>query len=219
MNEIKHMDQQKKQVSERWWKQKAEDFLLSDNTAITATKFLLAFAALGGIAIVGANVPGIVRLIGDFSRKHRFKTEYSQKKIGNSFAYLRKKRLLEIVGEKSGRVRVKLTNKGKKRLTEYSLGRLEIKKPKKWDRKWRVLIFDIPSYPKRYNGAREALRDKIKELGFCQIQKSVWVYPYECEDEMLFIAEMFQVQQYIEILVVEKFLHTDVLEKRFPHLY
>ena len=212
------MDQHKKQTFERRWKERVEDFLLSDSPTMTATKFLLAFAALGGVAIVGANVPGLFRLINDFSRRHRFKTDYSQKKIENSFAYLRKKQLLEIVGEKNGKVQVKLTNKGKKRLAEYSLDMLEIKKPKKWDGKWRILMFDIPVHPKRYNAAREALRNKIKELGFYQIQKSVWVYPYECEDEVLFIAEMFQVQRYIEILVVEKLLHADVLEKRFSHL-
>lgn len=212
------MSQHKKQPSEEWWKQKIEDFLSSDSPTITATKFLLAFTAMGGIAIVGATIPGLIRLIGHSSRGHRFKADYSKKKIENSFTYLKKKQFLEIIREKNGRIQVKLTNKGKKRLMEYSLDTIKIEKPKKWDGKWRVLTFDIPVYPKRYNAAREALRSKIKELGFYQIQKSVWVYPYECEDEILFVAEMFQVQQYIEILLVEKVLHTDVLKKVFPHL-
>jgi len=92
---------------------------------------------------------------------------------------------------------------------------LKIAKPKKWDGKWRVFIFDIPSYPKIYNKAREALRDKIKTLGFFQLQKSVWVYPYECEDEILFLAEIYNVQKFIEILTVDKMLYGEKLKKEF----
>ena len=76
-------------------------------------------------------------------------------------------------------------------------------------------MFDIPTKPKIYNQAREALRHKIKKLGFYQMQKSVWVYPYECEDEILFIAELFQVQRHIEIITADKVLHADILKKKF----
>ena len=79
-------------------------------------------------------------------------------------------------------------------------------------------MFDIPSKPKKYDSAREDLRNKIKEIGFVQIQKSVWAYPYECEDELLFIAEAFKVQEYVEILTVERVLHEKVLRKKFPSL-
>lgn len=84
-----------------------------------------------------------------------------------------------------------------------------------WDKKWRILIFDIPTKPKIYNQAREALRRKIKGLGFYQMQKSVWVYPYECEDEILFIAELFQVQKHIEIITAEKLLHAEAIKRKF----
>jgi DNA-binding transcriptional regulator PaaX len=113
------------------------------------------------------------------------------------------------------KVKIQLTNKGKKRIKEYSIDVLKIKKPKRWDKKWRILIFDIPTRPKIYNQAREALRNKIKELGFCQMQKSVWVYPYECEDELLFIAEVFEVQKYIEIITAEKILHAKEIKRKF----
>lgn len=201
---------------------RVEKFLLSDTVPATTTKFLLAFVAVGGVIFVGATLPGLVKMIDSFRRRSwnqkKVKDDYSEKKISNSFAYLKKNKLIEVLKEGDGKVKVKLTNKGKNRLAEYSLDMLKIKTPEKWDGKWRVLMFDIPSYPKINNSARDALRNKIKELGFYQVQKSVWVYPYECEDEILFVAEMFQVQQYIEILLVEKVLHADVLKKVFPHL-
>lgn len=199
------------------WKNQWEGFLFSDAPAATATKVLLTLA-LGSVVIVGATMPGLFKMIDSLARKRCSVNRYSKKKIENSLVYLKKKKWLEIVSEKNGRVRVRLTNKGRKRLSEYSLDAIRIKKPKKWDGKWRVLMFDIPAYPKRYNHAREALRNKIKDLGFFQIQKSVWAYPYDCEDEILFITEMFGVQTYVELLIVEKFLHEDSLVKNFPGL-
>ncbi|OGI21237.1 MAG: hypothetical protein A3J06_01530 [Candidatus Moranbacteria bacterium RIFCSPLOWO2_02_FULL_48_19] len=199
-------------------RKKAESFLVSHSPAATATKFLLMFTAIGGISIVGATLPGLVKAIGFFANEAKKKNRYPKVKIKNSFEYLKKKQFIEIVKEKNGKIQVRLTNKGKKRLAEYSLDMLEIKKPEKWDGKWRVLMFDIPAHPKKYDYARDALRDKVKELGFYQIQKSVWVYPYECEDELLFIAEVFKVQQYIEILTVEKLLHENLVRKKFTFL-
>lgn len=199
-------------------KERIEGFLFSDSLSATTVKFLLMFIAVGGIAIVGANFPGLIKAINAFKRmgnNHRGLSKYQKKKVSDSFTYLKKKQFIKVLKSSDSKVTVILTNKGKKRLAEYSLDILEIKKPEIWDRKWTVLTFDIPAHPKSYNYAREALRKKIKNLGFYQIQKSVWVYPYECEDEILFIAEMFNVQKYIEILKVERLLHEDVLKKNF----
>lgn len=212
---IKH-DQKNTGLTTRLEK-RFEDFVCSDSPSATATKFLLAFIGIGGVAVVGAMLPGLIKAAGFFS-DHRKKNFYSKKKIANSLAYLKRERLIEILEEKDGKTRVRLTNKGKKRLAEYSIDTMTIQKPKKWDGKWRVLMFDIPAKPKKYHSAREALRNKIKEIGFVQIQKSVWAYPYECEDELLFIAETFKVQDYIEILTVEKVLHEEALRKKFPAL-
>ena len=222
IREIKTKYYRGKKNTQDGFNKRIEGFLFSDSFSATATKFLLMFVATGSVAFVGATLPGLIKTIGFFCkgmRNHkRAKIEYSKKKISNSFAYLRKRQLIEILKEKNGKISVRLTNKGKKRLMEYSLDMLEIKKPEKWDGKWRVLTFDIPVHPKAYNSAREALRNKIKELGFYQIHKSVWVYPYECEDELLFIAEMFKVQQYIEIFTVDKMLHEKIMREKFPTL-
>ncbi|HCP08388.1 MAG TPA: hypothetical protein DIT25_01145, partial [Candidatus Moranbacteria bacterium] len=140
---------------------------------------------------------------------------YSKKKIETAIYTLKSRKLIEIIQEGGDSFKVQLTNKGQKRIREFCFEALKIKEPAIWDGKWRVLIFDIPTKPKIYNQAREALRHKIKKLGFYQMQKSTWVYPYECEDEILFIAELFSVQKHIEILTVEKLLHEEKLKKVF----
>ena len=85
-------------------------------------------------------------------------------------------------------VYISLTTEGKKRAGKYQIDDLEIKKPKKWDRKWRILIFDIKNKDKP---KREALRGKIKELGLYQLQKSVWVYPHDFSDAAEILRKFF----------------------------
>jgi DNA-binding transcriptional regulator PaaX len=188
-----------------------ERFLYSDTIPATAGKILLGILALGPVLVIGAAAPNIFSAVKGFEKQSR----YTKKQVRTAFNNLKQRKLIEIIHEGDEKIKVKLTNKGLKRVKEFSLEFLEIKKPKRWDGRWRMLMFDIPSKPKIYNQAREALRRKIKELGFCQMQKSVWVYPYECEDEILFIAELFHVQKYIEIITAEKVLHEEMLKEKF----
>lgn len=197
---------------ERNIREKIEYFLYEDDSfGATASKFLLMILALGGVAFAGAVVPGIMEAA---SRSRRFRC-YDKKQFKSVVNNLKRRKLIEIISGKDGRVRVNLTNKGMKRVREFAFDNLSIPKPKKWDRKWRVVIFDIPTHPKKLNIARNALRGKIKELGFHKLQHSVWVHPYPCEDEILLVGEIFEVTKYIEILTVEKLLH----EAKIKHFF
>jgi len=189
----------------------AESFIESDSVAATAGKFLLMTVALGGIAFAGALAPGML----GFSKSFKKSRKYSDQQLKNAFYNLKKRKLIEIVQEGDGKIKVRLTNRGKERVREFSFESLFIKKPLRWDRKWRILIFDIPAKPKIFNQAREALRSKIKELGFLQMQKSTWIFPYECEDEILLVAELYHVQKYIEIITAERILHEDIMKRKF----
>ena len=188
-----------------------EKFLYNDSIPATASKFLLAFLAAGPLLIAGAALPGLLSATKSISHSKK----YSKTQLQNAYKNLHHRKLIEIIEEGDDKFKVQLTNTGKKRAREFSFDLLRIQKPKKWDGKWRILVFDIPSYPTNYNQARNALRNKIKELGFYQMQKSVWVYPYECTDEILFVAEAFSVQKHIEIITAEKLLHENHLKKRF----
>jgi len=61
----------------------------------------------------------------------------------------------------------KITNKGKVKILKYDI----IKRSRKWDGKWRVIIFDIPANKKK---VRDFLRNRLKILGFKQLQKKVF---------------------------------------------
>lgn len=198
--------------TEKNLREKIEYFLYEDDSpAATSAKFLLMTLALGGIVFAGAVLPGIMK----FAAGSRHFRRYNKKQFKSALNNLKRRKLIEIISKKDGRIRVNLTNKGMKRVKEFAFDSLTIPKPKKWDRKWRVIVFDIPTQPKKLNIARAALREKIKELGFHKLQHSVWVHPFPCEDEILLVGEIFEVTKYIEILTVEKLLH----ESKIRHLF
>jgi len=72
-----------------------------------------------------------------------------------------------------------LTSVGEKVLSRWQMADYKIPRPKKWDKKWRVIIFDIPEKKKV---KRDQVRQIFIEAGFKRIQDSVWVYPFDCED-------------------------------------
>lgn len=85
---------------------------------------------------------------------------------------------------------LELTDKGKKLILKFELESLAKDKPKKWDGKYRVVIFDISE---NRRSIRDRLRITIRGFGFVQLQQSVWVYPYPCQD----IIELLK--RYLEI--------------------
>ncbi|HDO23714.1 MAG TPA: CRISPR-associated endonuclease Cas2 [bacterium] len=106
-------------------------------------------------------------------------------------------RIIDYKEDKDGIVRIVLTKEGKKKALQFQIDEIKIKKPTEWDSIWRIVIFDIPEKKKK---AREALRRKLQELGFKKLQKSVFVHPFECEDEIDFIVEVFQIRPYIRFI-------------------
>lgn len=210
----------KKETEQINIREKIEDFLHSDSPQATAAKIILGILGLGVIVCTGAVVPGIIKVIESFRDMDSMdaghvknkKKKISKREIGIALSGLKRRKFIKIIKEKDGKARVKLTNKGRKRILEMSLELVKIKKPEKWDGKWRIVIFDIPV---EKNLAREALRSKMKNLGFCQLQKSVWINPYECEDEILFIADAYGVEKYVEIITAENLLHEKEIRKAF----
>ena len=140
-----------------------------------------------------AAIPKIIKYA-----KHTIKKRNNRRDFRNVFSQLKKKGLINI-SNKNGQIYISLTKEGKKKAGKYQIDNLEIKKPKKWDKKWRILIFDIANNQKI---KREALRGKIKELGLFQLQKSVWIYPYPFEDELDFVSEALGARQYLQLLTV-----------------
>jgi len=67
----------------------------------------------------------------------------------------------------------------------------------KWDRKWRIVIFDIPQ---ELHKNRNCFRQKLKTMGFYMLQKSIFVFPYPCEEEIAQICHRLKISDHIDII-------------------
>lgn len=111
---------------------------------------------------------------------------------------LYRSKLIEWRDNTDGTATLVLTDKGCEKAITFNIDNIEIKKPAKWDKKWRLVLFDIPEKRKQ---AREALRGALKRLGFYEFQKSVFVHPFECANEFEYIVEFFKVRPYVRLAV------------------
>jgi len=143
--------------------------------------------ALGGVAVlVAASPPFLMHQIA----KHYFKEKAKEalRRRARRLQELKRKKLLAFEELPNGMVRIKLTQNGTMLVRKYDLDRLMLQRPGKWDGTWRLVIYDIPHPHKR---ARDAFRMKIKQMGLYPLQKSVWVSPFECREELEFLCEVF----------------------------
>lgn len=163
-------------------------------------------AALGLGVIVGGvlitpNFPivlgMIISLIKDFKKK-----DISEKKVKRVLQNLEKKEIiyLETKGEE---VFVHLKNFFHPTILKYSLKEIfELKKQeKKWREKWYIVMFDVPEIQRN---KRVYLRKFLRQIGFYPYQKSVYVFPYECEKEISLIKKIVEGGKYMSYIIADK---------------
>ena len=125
---------------------------------------------------------------------------HQRSRLKERLRYLEKKGWIKV--EKQGdEVIIKLVEKGKLKAIKYQVDKLKIEKPEKWDGKWRLVIFDIPDKKKI---AREVLRNKLKELGFRALQKSVFILPYPCKKEIEVIKSVYELWPYVDFITADE---------------
>ena len=67
----------------------------------------------------------------------------------------------------------------------------------KWDKKWRIVIFDIPQ---ELHNKRNIFRQKLRSMGFYMLQKSVFVFPYECREELIVVCNKLKIGDYADVI-------------------
>ncbi|MFZ2303596.1 MAG: hypothetical protein WAV98_02270 [Minisyncoccia bacterium] len=162
----------------------------------------VAVAGILSIALVAPNVLVALRKLGvDVSGRKKEIVSRSRKKLidmglleYNSHGYVR------------------LTKKGEQKLHDLERNNYKIPKPKKWDKKWRVLIFDIKEERK---SLRDRLRRTLFTIGFVRLQDSVWVYPYDCEDIITLFKADFKIGKDLLYMVVDMIENDKWLRKNF----
>lgn len=135
----------------------------------------------------------------------------SEKEFGDSIRDLNKFKFIKKKIEYDGSVIVSLTEKGKLRALNIQFKNLNNKK-ETWDKKWRMVAFDIPEELKK---GRNALRYRLRMAGFYELQESLFLYPYDCEKEIKAFIELFKLEKYVRFALLEFIDNQDDIKRVF----
>ncbi|MBL7159131.1 CRISPR-associated endonuclease Cas2 [Candidatus Microgenomates bacterium] len=171
-------------------------------------KEILYLLAGGGVLAACLVAPGLAMALKPFIYNGK---GYQKSRLKQTLKRLKKQKLVEVVETKEEMV-VRITKKGKIRALRYKLDEMRIKKPKKWDKKWRIIIFDIPE---RRKGFRNIFRKYLRQLRLHHLQKSVYVYPFPCFDEIEFLRQIFGVGFNVTYIVAESIEEDNYLKLKF----
>jgi len=163
---------------------------------------------LGTGAVLGLSLfvaPTAVMLAKPFLDARREKEREEWKQFNESYLKrtirrMQKEKLVKIA-QRDGEQVVELTKHGKQRIIKYSLDNLSIEKSPSWDGRWRLVLYDVPH---RRKVLRDIFRHALKGLGFYQLQESVWLYPYPCEQQITFLREFYGVGGEVLYVVATK---------------
>ncbi len=159
-------------------------------------RIILGTVATAGLMSIVAVAPNVLQILHPFIKKIG---RSRQNSIQRARKLLVEKNLLAPVPNKPGFLT--LTDRGRTFLAQAERKNYQIKKPKRWDGKWRVLTFDISEKRRR---VRHQLRTTLHSVGFIRLQDSVWVYPYPCEELITLLKADFKIGYALLYLIVEE---------------
>ncbi|MBI2446507.1 MAG: hypothetical protein HYV51_01660 [Parcubacteria group bacterium] len=163
------------------------------------TADVLLIAAAGPIILASLFLPNAPLMLKSLIKWHKNWGKIKRQRIYEAIRRLNKKRLIELE-QKGNDLYLKITENGKKIIKNFDYDNIELPNHKKWDKKWRMIIFDIPE---KKNKERRALSAKLKDLGFYPLQESVFIYPYDCQDEIDFICSFLSIDNYVNYCTLE----------------
>lgn len=219
----KNKKQQKKytvplQLEKINW-EKVENIFSSDRSLILrkwdkekirnpGTKEILGLLAGGAVISLSLFIPTAPLIAAPFIlNRDKYNGWWMNRQIGR----LREQKLVKIDYTNEQTV-VRITEKGRMRALRYKLTEMAVKTPKRWDKKWRLVIFDIPE---KYKRMREIFRHQLQVMGFYPLQKSVWMHPYPCFNEIEFLRQIYHVGINVTYIVAESIEETEDLKEHF----
>ncbi|MBI2047974.1 MAG: hypothetical protein HYT27_02445 [Parcubacteria group bacterium] len=103
-------------------------------------------------------------------------------------------KVIKVIKEGDNFEKITITNTARSHTLKQQFKAMNIKHSRRWDKKWRIVLFDVPE---RFRRKRDALREKLKLLGFLEFQKSTFVYPFACQDEVNFVINFLNISEHV----------------------
>ena len=168
---------------------------------------VLAAVGLSGLLLVAMAAPNAIQLLGKTSIGKRFKDQTL-----TTLSRLAKEGLIKFE-KRGGKRYARITEKGRKVLAlELQKKALQAQAKKRWDRRYRIVIFDIAEVRR---SIRIRLRETMRAAGFVRLQDSVWVYPYDCEDFTALLKADLHIGREVIYIIAESIENDGRLREHF----
>ena len=175
-------------------------------------KVILRTIATAGFLSVALLAPNALQVLTQIDKMTGVRRKMNPKYlIGSAFEKVIAKGYVCLEEGENGKV-ARLTNEGRRALGRMIANSPDTRKHKRWDKRWRMVIYDIKE---NRRGVRVALQRTLRVFGFYQLQASVWVYPYDCEALLILLKADFKIGRDVLYGVVEKVEGDDQLKNYF----
>lgn len=172
------------------------------------TKIVRAILTVLAVGVAGTlNPQGLVRGVLKELKSGKTRNRSAETTISSARRRLIKRGLIEW---QDGKLR--LTGDGEKKFRMFDSANLRGEKSKRWDKKWRILIFDIREERK---SLREKVRRTLISIGFKRLQDSVWVFPHDCEDLVVLLKADFHIGKDLLYIIADEIENDGWLRKEF----
>ena len=130
--------------------------------------------------------------------RRAYETEKSRRQFGQFVRYLQERGYIKTKALE-GTDGIMITRKGAEKALRAKWKLKE--KTRRKDGKWIMMIFDIPENKRRL---RNFLRFALIDMGYQQLQKSVWVCPYDTYKETEEIIIRLRVAPYVRLFLIKE---------------
>jgi len=179
----------------------------------TPYKFLKYLLLANGLIVLGSFSPvGASRMVKDIIYLYFKNRKFQRNRFLEDLRRLQNRELIDYKISADGKINIVVKKREELKKLIYDFDDLKLN-DRRWDKKWRLVVFDVPELSKRQ---RDALRMKLKKLNFYMIQKSVYITPYPCEDEIDFLCNIFDINRNnVLIFIIDKFEGEEKLKYHF----
>jgi DNA-binding transcriptional regulator PaaX len=89
---------------------------------------------------------------------------------------------------------------GAQKILKQNMMHVKVTTPKTWDKKWRMICFDIPASKAK---ERTFFNTSLHRLGFVMLRRGIWAHPYECYSQLTVVTDYLNITRYISYITAE----------------
>ena len=171
---------------------KVKDVLL----LLAGGTFIAASLIFPGLPIIAKEA---LKVYNSHKREKRQKEwkKYNTWRLRQVIKRLQKQKLVEIINVDEQLV-VKISDRGRQKVLKYDL-EIMVLDQTNWDGKWRIITYDIATAKK---WQRQFFRQTLNRMNFLKLQRSVYLTPFKCINEIEYLRQICEVGNEVILLTV-----------------